>query len=226
MRWTVPNILTVARLIAVPLLPIVFLFFARPWADYYAIAVFMLASLTDWVDGYLARRLGQESLFGAAMDPIADKALVLMALLVITAYSGLAVWIVLPAGIIIFREIFVSGLRETLGDKSRLLKVTNLAKWKTTVQMVALTLLFAKGVFEHYVGMQSFGMDQEMFDAVISGATEDELGLRWKLTGMNWTGNAGVILLWGAALLTAITGIEYFRKALPFLKEPEEKKDD
>ncbi|HBZ44402.1 MAG TPA: CDP-diacylglycerol--glycerol-3-phosphate 3-phosphatidyltransferase [Maritimibacter sp.] len=226
MRWTVPNILTVARLIAVPLLPIVFLFFARPWADYYAIAVFMLASLTDWVDGYLARRLGQESLFGAAMDPIADKALVLMALLVITAYSGLAVWIVLPAGIIIFREIFVSGLRETLGDKSRLLKVTNLAKWKTTVQMVALTLLFAKGVFEHYVGMQSFGMDQEMFDAVISGATEDELGLRWKLTGMNWTGNAGVILLWGAALLTAITGVEYFRKALPFLKEPEEKKDD
>lgn len=224
MRWTVPNILTVARLIAVPLLPIVFLFFARPWADYYAIAVFVLASLTDWVDGYLARKWQQESLFGAAMDPIADKALVLMALLVITAYSGLAVWIVLPAGIIIFREVFVSGLRETLGDKARQLKVTGLAKWKTTVQMVALTLLFAKGVFEHYVGMQSFGMNAEIFDQVITGELPDDLGLRWKLTGMNWTGNAGVILLWFAALLTAITGLDYFRKAVPFLRGPEEGK--
>ncbi len=224
MRWTVPNILTVARLIAVPLLPIVFLFFARPWADYYAIAVFVLASLTDWVDGYLARKWQQESLFGAAMDPIADKALVLMALLVITAYSGLAVWIVLPAGIIIFREVFVSGLRETLGDKARQLKVTGLAKWKTTVQMVALTLLFAKGVFEHYVGMQSFGMNAEIFDQVITGELPDELGLRWKLAGMTWTGNAGVILLWFAALLTAITGLDYFRKAVPFLSGPEERK--
>lgn len=221
MRWTIPNILTVARLIAVPLLPIVFLFFARPWADYYAIAVFILASVTDWVDGYLARKLGQESRFGAAMDPIADKALVLMALLVITAYSGLAVWIVLPAGIIIFREIFVSGLRETLGDKARTLKVTNLAKWKTTVQMVALALLFAKGVFEHYVGMQSWGMDEALFRAVIAGDMPDELGLGWKLAGMTWSGNAGVVLLWLAALLTAITGWDYFRKALPFLKEPE-----
>lgn len=225
MRWTVPNILTVARLVAVPLLPIMFLFFYRPWADYYAIAVFVLASVTDWVDGYLARKWGQESLFGAAMDPIADKALVLMALLVITAYSGLAVWIVLPAGIIIFREVFVSGLRETLGDKARTLKVTGLAKWKTTVQMVALTLLFAKGVFEHYVGMQSYGMDEAIFEGVVSGEIEDELGLRWKLTGMNWTGNAGVFLLWAAALLTAITGWDYFRKALPFLREPEEKDD-
>lgn len=219
MTWTIPNILTVARLVCVPLLPVVFLFFARPYADWFAISLFVVAAVTDWVDGYLARKWGQESRFGAAMDPIADKALVLMALLVITAYSGLAAWIVLPAGIIVFREVFVSGLRETLGDRARALKVTGLAKWKTTVQMVALTLLFAKGAFEHYLGMQSLGMDEALFDAVISGAEEDVLGLKWKLTGMTWSGNGGVVLLWLAAALTGITGWDYFRKALPFLRE-------
>lgn len=219
MRWTIPNILTVARLVAVPLLPVMFLFFNRPLADWFAILMFVMASITDWIDGYLARKWEQESRFGAAMDPIADKALVLMALLVMTAYSGLAVWIVLPAGIIIFREVFVSGLRETLGDKARTLKVTNLAKWKTTFQMVALTLLFAKGLFEHYVGMQSFGMDQTTFDAIVAGEEDDVLGLGWKMTGMVWSGNVGVVLLWIAAVLTAVTGWDYFRKALPFLRE-------
>lgn len=219
MTWTIPNILTVARLICVPLLPAVFLFFARPYADWFAIGLFVLASITDWLDGHLARKWGQESRFGATMDPIADKALVLMALLVISAYSGLAAWIVLPAGIIVFREVFVSGLREALGDQARALKVTGLAKWKTTVQMVALTLLFAKGVFEHYLGMQSIGMDAAIFDAVIAGAEEDVLGLKWKLTAMTWSGNAGVILLWLAAALTAITGWDYFRKAWPLLRE-------
>lgn len=219
MKWTVPNILTLARLVAVPLLPIVFLFFERPWADWYAILLFVLASITDYIDGYLARKWGQESRFGATMDPIADKALVLMALLVITAYSGLAVWIVLPAGLIVFREVFVSGLREALGDKARALKVTGLAKWKTMFQMVALTLLFAKGVFEHYAGMQSVGMDDAMVDAILDGDAEDKLGIAWKTTAMAWTGNAGVVLLWGAAILTGITGLDYFRKAWPFLKE-------
>lgn len=219
MRWTIPNILTIGRLIAVPLLPIVFLFFARPWADWYALVVFIVAAITDYVDGYLARAWSQESRFGAAMDPIADKALVLTALLVIAAYSGLAVWIVLPSGIILFREVFVSGLRETLGDKARTLKVTKLAKWKTTVQMVALTLLFAKGLFEHYVGMQSLGMDDALVDAMIGGDAPDHLGLGWKYTAMIWSGKAGVALLWIAAVLTAITGWDYFRKAWPFLRE-------
>ena len=222
MRWTIPNILTIGRLIAVPLLPIMFLFFARPWADWYALIVFIVAAVTDYVDGYLARAWSQESKFGATMDPIADKALVLTALLVIAAYSGLAVWIVLPSGIIIFREVFVSGLREALGDKARALKVTQIGKWKTTVQMIALTLLFAKGVFEHYVGMQSFGMDDELFDQILDGEVTDHLGLGWKTTGMIWSGNAGVILLWIAALLTAISGWDYLRKAWPFLKEADD----
>ncbi|MBV7407607.1 CDP-diacylglycerol--glycerol-3-phosphate 3-phosphatidyltransferase [Maritimibacter sp. DP1N21-5] len=219
MTWTIPNILTVGRLIAVPLLPVMFLFFYRPYADWFALVVFIVASVTDYVDGYLARAWSQESRFGAAMDPIADKALVLTALLVIAAYSGLAVWIILPSAIIIFREVFVSGLREFLGDQARALKVTKIGKWKTTVQMVALTFLFAKGVFEHYVGMQATGMAPEVFDSVIAGERTDHLGLGWKMQVMVWSGNIGVVLLWVAALLTAVSGYDYFRKAWPYLKE-------
>lgn len=219
MKWTLPNILTIARLIAVPILPIMFLFFARPWADWYAMVLFIIAATTDYIDGYLARAWKLETLFGAAMDPIADKALVIIALLVINGYSGLTPWILLPSALIIYREIFVSGLRETLGAKARVLKVTNLAKWKTTAQMVAITLIFAKGLFEHYVVMQTLGMDDAMIGAVLSGDEIDHFGLRWKAAAMTWSGNAGIILLWGAAVLTVVTGWDYFRKSMPFLKE-------
>ena len=195
MRWTVPNILTIARLIAVPLLPVMYLYFDRPLADWYAMSLFIVASITDYLDGYVARAWKLESLFGAAMDPIADKALVLIALLVINGYAGLTAWILLPSALIMYREIFVSGLRESLGDRARTLKVTKLAKWKTTAQMIAITLLFAKGVLEH-------------------GAAH-----HWKDLGVAWAGTGGIALLWLAALLTVVTGLDYFRKALPFLKE-------
>ena len=84
MRWTVPNILTLLRLIAAPAVPLMFLYFSRPWADWAALALFMIAAVTDWIDGYLARSWQQESRFGAAMDPIADKAMVVIAIVVIT----------------------------------------------------------------------------------------------------------------------------------------------
>ena len=145
MRWNLPNILTLLRLLAAPGVPLMFLYFHRPWADWAALALFMGAAITDWIDGYLARAWKQESRFGAAMDPIADKAMVVIALVVITGYSGMNPWLNLPVTIILFREVFVSGLREYLGDKSRLLAVTKLAKWKTTLQMVALGCqLFAR----------------------------------------------------------------------------------
>jgi len=201
MKWTLPNILTVARLVAVPILPVMFLFFARPWADWYAITLFIIAATTDYVDGYLARAWKQETLFGAAMDPIADKALVVIALLVINGYSGLTPWILLPSALIIFREIFVSGLRETLGDKARALKVTNLAKWKTMSQMVAITLIFAKGVLEHHAKLTTGGERAGLLD--------------WSAIA----GNTGIVLLWLAGVLTIVTGWDYFRKAMPFLKE-------
>ena len=95
------------------------------------------------------------------LDPIADKAMVVIALLVITGFSGMDPWILLPATLIMFREVFVSGLREFLGDTAGMLKVTKLAKWKTTAQMVAIAVLFARGVFEHYLGIETAGMDDE-----------------------------------------------------------------
>lgn len=219
MTWTLPNILTVLRLFAAPGVAIMFLYFARPWADWYALALFIGAAVTDFFDGWIARAWKQESKFGAMLDPIADKAMVVIAIAVLTALSGMNPWILLPATIILFREVFVSGLREFLGDTAGTLKVTKLAKWKTTAQMVAIAVLFAQGVFEHYFGMWSFGMDAQMIRDVLNGDVPDELGLRMVYDGYYYSWFIGVILLWIAALLTLVTGIDYFRKAMPHLKE-------
>ena len=221
MRWTIPNILSVMRLIAAPMVAVMFLYFTRPWADWFALCLFLVASVTDWFDGYLARAWGQETKLGAMIDPIADKAMVVIALMVIVGYSGAhwTPWLVLPATVILFREVFVSGLREFLGEVAGTLKVTKLAKWKTATQMVAISFLFGQGVFEHYLGISVIGMDQEIVASVMAGETEDLLGLKWKFEGMVWTGRIGLLLLWIAAALTAITGFDYFRKSLPHLKD-------
>lgn len=219
MTWTLPNILTVGRLLAAPGVAVMFLYFTRPYADWFALMLFTLAAITDWFDGYLARAWQQESKLGAMLDPIADKAMVVIALMVIVGYSSMSPWLVLPATVILFREVFVSGLREYLGDTAGTLKVTKLAKWKTTAQMVAIALLFAQGVFEHYFGMSILGMNDDIVAQILNGALPDDLGLGWKLTGMVWAGNAGLGLLWIAAVLTFITGVDYFAKAMPHLKE-------
>ncbi|MBT25820.1 CDP-diacylglycerol--glycerol-3-phosphate 3-phosphatidyltransferase [Thalassobius sp. S69A] len=219
MTWTIPNILTVIRLLAAPGVAVMFLYFQRPYADWLALALFMGASATDWFDGYLARLWGQETKLGAMLDPIADKAMVVIALMVIVGYSSMSPWLVLPATFILFREVFVSGLREFLGDTAGTLKVTKLAKWKTTFQMVAIAILFLQGVFEHYLGMSIYGMDEALVADILDGHEEDLHGLRWKMQGMMYSGYAGLVLLWLAAVLTVVTGWEYFRKALPFLKD-------
>lgn len=218
MSWTLPNILTVLRLFAAPGVAIMFLYFARPWADWYALALFVVAALTDFMDGYLARAWKQESKFGAMLDPIADKAMVIIALLVITGFSGMNPWILLPATLIMFREVFVSGLREFLGATAGLLAVTQMAKWKTTLQMSAIAVLFSTGAFEHYFGMESFGMDEAIVADILSGQIEDEFGLGWKYNGMIISWYVGIVLLWGAAALTLLTGWDYFRKSLPHLR--------
>ena len=115
MTWNLPNTLTVLRLLAAPGVAVMFLYFHRPWADWFALSLFVLAAVTDWFDGYLARLWKQESKFGAMMDPIADKAMVVIAIMVITGYNGMNPWLILPATVILFREVFVSGLREYLG---------------------------------------------------------------------------------------------------------------
>lgn len=223
MTWTLPNILTVFRLLAAPGVALAFVLLPRPFADWLALVLFISASLTDWLDGYLARKWQQVSLFGAMLDPIADKAMVVIALFVVVGYAGMQWVLVLPAIFIFFREVFVSGLREFLGDTAGLLKVTKLAKWKTTVQMVAISVLFLQGILEHYVGMLSYGMSAEIFAGVLDGSEPDELGLLWKYRGMLATWYGGATLLWVAGLLTLMTGWDYFTKALPYLREGESK---
>lgn len=219
MKWNIPNILSVLRLVAAPMLAVMFLYFDRPYADWFALCLFVIASVTDWFDGYLARAWGQETKMGAMIDPIADKAMVVIALMVIVGYSSMSPWLVLPATVILFREVFVSGLREYLGDVAGTLKVTKLAKWKTATQMIAIAFLFAQGVFEHYLGMSTLGMDAEIVSQILGGEIKDIHGLVWKLDGMVWSGWAGMVLLWVAAALTAITGADYFLKAAPHLKD-------
>ena len=219
MNWNLPNILTLLRLIAAPGVAIMFLYFARPWADWYALILFIAAAVTDYFDGYLARAWKQESKFGTMLDPIADKAMVVIAIAVLTALSGMNPWILLPATVILFREVFVSGLREFLGETAGTLKVTKLAKWKTTAQMIAISVLFAQGVFEHYFGMWSYGMTPEMVSDILAGKEEDTLGLNLVYNGLIYSWTLGIVLLWIAAILTFITGLDYFLKSLPFLRE-------
>lgn len=218
MTWNIPNILTLLRLLAAPGVAVMFLYFARPYADWFALILFVVAALTDWIDGYLARAWKQESKFGAMLDPIADKAMVVIALCVITGFSGMNPWILMPATVIIFREVFVSGLREFLGDTAGLLKVTNLAKWKTTAQMTAIAVLFATGLFEHEFLDRTSGMDDATIAAIMQGGT-DPLGLMWYSEAANVTFLVGTILLTIAAVLTLVTGFDYLRKAMPYLRD-------
>ena len=139
----IPNILTVLRVL---LIPIIILLFYLPfqWSYLAASAVFAIAAITDWLDGYLARKLQQSTPFGAFLDPVAGKLMVAVALvLLVEEHSNL--WLTLPAAIIIGREIVVSALREwmaELGARAQV-AVSNLGKWKTAAQMVALIILLA-----------------------------------------------------------------------------------
>ncbi len=139
----IPNILTVIRVL---LIPIIILLFYLPfkWSYLATSAVFTIAALTDWLDGYLARRLQQSTPFGAFLDPVADKLMVAVALVLLVEEHA-NIWLSLPAAIIIGREIVVSALREwmaELGARAQV-AVSNLGKWKTAAQMVALIILLA-----------------------------------------------------------------------------------
>ncbi|MCL4117386.1 UNVERIFIED_CONTAM: hypothetical protein GTU68_058697 [Idotea baltica] len=204
---------------AAPGVAIMFLYFSRPWADWFALTLFIAAAITDFFDGYLARKWNQESNFGRMMDPIADKAMVVIALMVLVALYSLNPWILLPATLIVFREVFVSGLREFLGADAEKLQVTKLAKWKTTAQMVAIAVLFAKGVFEHYYIGLTIGMDENVINDILMGKTQDELGLIMMQKGSEISLSVGRILLVIAAILTLITGYDYFRKSIPYLRD-------
>ena len=219
MRWTIPNTLTVLRLLAAPGVAVMFLYFHRPWADWFALALFVGAALTDWFDGYLARLWKQESKFGAMLDPIADKAMVVIAIMVLTGYNGMNPWLILPATLILFREVFVGGLREFLGSKSGLLKVTKLAKWKTTAQMIAIAVLFLGTGLEYLNGVAMQGMTPEQYAEAVTAGTADPIRACGNRDCASYANLAGIWLLWIAAFLTVVTGWEYFSKSLPFLRE-------
>jgi CDP-diacylglycerol--glycerol-3-phosphate 3-phosphatidyltransferase len=142
--WTLPNILTVARVLAAPAVALAFALLPRPLADWVALVLFVTAALTDFLDGWLARTLNQISPFGRMLDPIADKAMVVIALAALAALNGPSAALMIPVALILLRETLVSGLREFLKGAA-VLSVTPLAKWKTTAQLVAVALMLAPG---------------------------------------------------------------------------------
>ena len=141
--WSLPNILTYARCAAVPVVVALLFWPAAPWARWWALVVFVAAAITDFFDGYLARAWSQQSSLGRMLDPIADKLIVSAVILMLAAdhtIAGATLW---AAIVILCREILVSGLREYLAELRVPVPVTAVAKWKTTVQMVALSFLIA-----------------------------------------------------------------------------------
>ncbi len=219
MKWTLPNTLTVLRLFAAPGVAVMFLYFHRPLADWFALTLFISAAITDWFDGYIARAWAQESKFGAMLDPIADKAMVVIALVIITGYSGMNPWLILPVTAILFREVFVSGLREFLGAKAGLLRVTKLAKWKTTAQMVAIAVLFLGTGLEHLEGIARQGLTPDQYADLVSQGLADPIRSCGTRGCSSYATMVGLGLIWVAAVLTLVTGWDYFRKSLPYLRE-------
>jgi len=142
MPLNLPNLLTLGRIALILPFAVVFLH-GSVESRWVALLLFVIAAATDWFDGYLARRLNQGSPFGRMLDPIADKLLVMSAILLLVATGGIAGWPIAAALIILLREIAVSGFREYLGPLGVVVPVSKLAKWKTAAQLVALCLLIA-----------------------------------------------------------------------------------
>ena len=136
-----PNILTFSRIAAIPVLIALLLFVGDPTGSWLAFAAYTLACITDFFDGYLARVWHQQSVFGRFLDPMADKLLVASVLLVLVGIDRFSGLTMLPAAVILCREILVSGLREFLAEVQVSVPVSTLAKWKTTIQMLALGFL-------------------------------------------------------------------------------------
>jgi cardiolipin synthase (CMP-forming) len=177
---TLPNILTLSRIVTVPLLA-AFLWWPE-WRTGYAVAfaIYCLMGITDYFDGYLARAQGTVSKLGVFLDPIADKIMVAAVILMLVGKGVIADFHLVAALIILLREITVSGLREFLAQLQVSVPVSQLAKWKTTLQLVA-------------------------FGALILGQA---------VPNYPWVADVGLISLWVAAVLTAITGWDYLRVGL------------
>ncbi len=153
MKLTLPTLITLFRILLIPVFIVVF-YWPAQWAYTAAAVIFALASITDWIDGYLARVLNQESAFGAFLDPVADKLMVAAAIILLVAENP-SIWIAIPSVIIISREITVSALREwmaELGSRATI-KVSFVGKAKTTAQLFSLVLML---YHQPFMGLSMF----------------------------------------------------------------------
>ena len=180
----IPNILTVGRILIVPFFVLAF-YLPGFYGDLTALILFIVASFTDFLDGMLARLLGEESKLGELLDPIADKIIVATALILLVMDGTIKNYEVIAAIIILTREILISGLREFLAKGKIKLPVSNLAKLKTVLQMISIALLLSGDTGNKIINFQDYIAQ-----------------------------TIGIVLLWLSAALTLFTGYEYIRKGI------------
>ena len=190
----IPNILTIGRIIIVPFFVLAF-YLPGFYGDLTACVLFIIASFTDFLDGMLARMMGEESKLGELLDPIADKIIVATALILLVMSGTIRHYEVIAAIIILTREILISGLREFLARGQIKLPVTNLAKLKTFLQMVAIALLLTGETGNKILNFQDYNAQ-----------------------------TIGIILLWLSAFLTLYTGYEYLIKGIDHAISEDNKK--
>ena len=180
----IPNILTIGRIIIVPFFVLAF-YLPGFYGDLTALILFIIASFTDFLDGMLARMLGEESKLGELLDPIADKIIVATALILLVMDGTIKNYEVIAAIIILTREILISGLREFLAKGSISMPVTSLSKLKAFIQMFAISVLLTGDFGNKIINFQDYNAQ-----------------------------TIGIILLWLSAFLTLYTGYDYFVKGI------------
>ena len=180
----IPNILTIGRIIIVPFFVLAF-YLPGFYGDLTALILFIIASFTDFLDGMLARMLGEESNLGELLDPIADKIIIAAALILLVMDGTIRHYEVIAAIIILTREILISGLREFLAKGKVKLPVSNLAKLKTFLQMISIGLLLSGETGNKIINFQDYNAQ-----------------------------TIGIFLLWLTAFLTLFTGYDYMRKGI------------
>jgi len=184
MKLQIPNILTIGRIIIVPIFVLTF-FIPGFFGDLIPFFLFVIASFTDYLDGLLARLFKEESKLGELLDPIADKILVAAALILLVMNGVIKNYEVIAAIIILTREILISGLREFLAKGSITMQVTSLSKLKTFIQMIAIAILLTGESGNKVINFQDYNAQ-----------------------------TVGIILLWLSAFLTLYTGYDYLRRGI------------
>ena len=193
MKFKIPNILTIGRIIIVPFFVVSF-FLPGFYGEIIPFLLFLLASFTDFLDGLLARLYREESKLGELLDPIADKIIVSAALILLVMNGTIQNYEVIAAIIILTREILISGLREFLGKVQVQMPVTSLAKVKTFIQMFSIAILLTGEIGNTIINFEDYNAQ-----------------------------TVGIILLWLSAFLTLYTGYDYVRKGIDHIIAEDEK---